>query len=116
VSATLPWWSVSRTLAGEDALADDRPADAVHLAEQARATDPLSPEPLFLLARAYIDRGQRARALGALQRATEIQPDNPATWRALALFLGPDRSSTPAWREVLRLDPRDAEAALRAGG
>lgn len=115
VSATLPWWSSNRVLAGERALGDGRPADAVRLAQQARAADPLAPQPLFLLARAYIDRGQRARALGALQRATELQPDNPATWRALALFLGPDRSSAPAWREVLRLDPRDAEAALRAG-
>ncbi len=114
-AAALPWWSTQRVLAGEDALAAGRPADAIRLAGHARAANPLAPAPLLLLARAYTDDGARARALGAYQRATEMQPDNPATWRALAEFLGPDRSSMPAWREVLRLDPRDAEAALRAG-
>ncbi|MGE4032482.1 MAG: O-antigen ligase family protein [Thermoleophilia bacterium] len=114
VSAALPWWSAQRVLAGEDALADRRPETALRLAQDARAANPLSPRPLFLMARAYTDLGRPARALGAYRAATDLQPDNPATWRALAVFLGPDRRAAAAWAEVLRLDPRDDEAALRS--
>jgi cytochrome c-type biogenesis protein CcmH/NrfG len=115
LSAALPWWSDARVRAGADALAEGRPEDALRLADQARAADPLSLRPLVLRARAYTDRGERGRALGAYLRATELQPDNPAAWRALALFLGSDPAAGPAWRQVARLDPRDTEAALRAG-
>ncbi len=114
LSAALPWWSDARVRAGGDALAERRPGDALRLADQARAADPLSIRPLVLRARAYTDLGERGRALGSYLRATELQPDNPAAWRALALFLGPDPAAVPAWREVARLDPRDTEAALRA--
>jgi cytochrome c-type biogenesis protein CcmH/NrfG len=114
LSAALPWWSDARVRAGNDALAERRPDDALRLADQARAADPLSIRPLVLRARAYTDLGERGRALGSYLRATELQPDNPAAWRALALFLGPDPAAIPAWREVARLDPRDTEAALRA--
>ncbi len=115
VSATLPWWSAHRVLAGEDALASGRPGQAISLAEDARAANPFSPRPLLLMGRAYTDLRKPARALGAYRAATELQPDNAATWRALAVFLGPDRRAYAAWSEVLRLDPRDDEAALRAG-
>lgn len=114
-SAALPWWSTGRVLAGEDALAAGRTAEAVRLADGARAANPLATGPLLLLARAHTDRGERARALGAYRRATEIAPDDPGAWRALAVFLGRDRTAVAAWREVHRLDPRDPEAALRAG-
>ncbi len=87
----------------------------MRLADQARAANPVAPGPLLLLARAHTDDGERARALGAYRRATELAPDDPGTWRALALFLGRDRTAAAAWREVHRLDPRDPEAALRAG-
>jgi cytochrome c-type biogenesis protein CcmH/NrfG len=70
---------------------------------------------LLLLARAYNDLNEPARALGAYREATRIQPDNPSAWRALAIFLGQDPSAAAAWREVRRLDPQDPEAALRAG-
>lgn len=115
VSATLPWWASARVLDGEEALAAGRATEAIRLADQARAANPLSLQPLMLLARAHADEGRLGLALGAYRRATQVQPDNPAAWRALAVFLGSDRDAAAAWREVHRLDPRDAEAALRSG-
>ena len=114
ISATLPWWSSGRTAAGEDALADGRPQAAIDLARQAHAADPLTVTPLLLMAQAYDDLREPRRALGAYEEATRLQPDNPATWRALAIFLGRGAAAGAAWREVHRLDPQDPEAALRA--
>jgi cytochrome c-type biogenesis protein CcmH/NrfG len=54
-------------------------------------------------------------ALGAYREATRVQPANPRSWRALALFLGTDREAQDAWRRVHRLDPQDFDAAIRAG-
>ena len=115
LSAALPWWSGRLTREGHDALAEGRASDAVSLARDARAANPLSPAPLLLLGQAYTDLNDLARALGAYQAATRLQPENPATWRALAIFLGPDRTAAAAWRQVHRLDPQDPEAAIRAG-
>jgi cytochrome c-type biogenesis protein CcmH/NrfG len=67
----------------------------------------------MLRARAYDALDQRSRALGAYREATRLQPDNPAAWRALALFLEPDRAAIPAWTQVRRLDPRDPDASVR---
>lgn len=114
-SAILPWWSGHLTAEGEDALAENRPALARDRANDARAANPRSTFPLLLLGRAYDDLNEPARALGAYREATRLQPDNPAAWRALAIFLGRDPSAAAAWRQVRRLDPQDPEAALRAG-
>ena len=115
--AALPWWSAHAVADGRDALADGRPGDALDLARRAEAANPLSLGPLLLRAAADSDLQppQPARALGAYERATRLQPDNPASWRALAIFLGEDPRAVAAWRQVRRLDPRDPEAALRAG-
>ncbi|HMO00937.1 MAG TPA: O-antigen ligase family protein [Miltoncostaeaceae bacterium] len=115
VSAVLPWWSSRDVREGRQALADGRPGDAVALAKDARATNPLAITPLILMAQAYTDQGDLPRALGAYRAATRVQPDNPQSWRALAIFLGPDRQAAAAWRRVHRLDPQDPEAAIRGG-
>ena len=115
LSAALPWWSAREVREGRDALAAGRPADAVTLAKRARAANPLTISPLILMAQAYTDENDLPRALGAYRAATRVQPGNPQSWRALALFLGPDPQATGAWRRVHRLDPQDPEAAIRAG-
>jgi hypothetical protein len=116
-SAALPWWSARAVADGRDALADGRPDDALDLARWAEATNPLALEPLLLraAARSDLQPPEPARALGTYERATRLQPDNPASWRALAIFLGEDARAVAAWRQVRRLDPEDPEAALRAG-
>ncbi len=116
ISATLPWWSGHLAARGEDALADGRPRAAIDDARAAHSANPLSIGPILLLGQAYDDLGDRRRALGALEEATRVQPDNPAAWRALAIYIGGrGPASAAAWREVHRLDPQDPEAALRAG-
>ncbi len=115
ISATLPWWSAHQAAAGEDALAENRPQVAIDRARQAHAANPLTIAPLILLAQAYDDLRDPRRALGAYMEATRLQPDNPAAWRALGVFLGRGVGAAAAWREVHRLDPQDPEAALRAG-
>lgn len=114
-SAALPWWSARAVAEGREALAAGRPEAALDHAAAARAANPLSLGPVLLRAAARSDLGEPARALGAYRRAARLQPDNPAAWRALAVFLGRDPRARDAWREVRRLDPQDAEAALRGG-
>ena len=113
-SAALPWWSARTVLQGERALARSDPGAALARADDARAANPLALAPLLLRGAAFTDLGQPARALGAYREAVRVQPDNPAAWRALAIFLGEGREARQAWAEVLRLDPQDPEAALRA--
>jgi tetratricopeptide (TPR) repeat protein len=115
VSAAAPWAAGRILSSGDDALAAGHPQRALDRAHEARRLNPLTPAPLFLAAQAYSDMGLRARAYGAYVDATRLQPDNPATWRALALFLGQDPRAAAAWRRVHRLDPQDSEAALGAG-
>jgi len=72
--------SSTRALAAGDLeLARDR-------ALWARFFNPLSPEPLFALARVEESRGRLGHAERDYIRAVELQPDNPETWYALGLF------------------------------
>ncbi len=114
-SAALPWWSARAAGQAEDALARHEPELALARAADAREVNPLALAPLLTRGAAYTDLGQPARALGAYRAATELQPDNPEAWRALAIFLGEGPEARRAWAEVHRLDPQDPEAALRAG-
>jgi cytochrome c-type biogenesis protein CcmH/NrfG len=99
---------------GEEALARGDAGAALARADDARAANPLALAPLLLRGAAFTDLGQPARALAAYREAVRVQPDNPAAWRALAIFLGDGPEADQAWAEVLRLDPQDPEAALRA--
>ena len=115
-SAVLPWWSARAASAAEDALAAPRPPTPPWRARPTRGPPTRSSLAPLLTARAGVtDLGQPARALGAYRAATDLQPDNPEAWRALAIFLGDGPGARAAWEQVHRLDPRDPEAALRAG-
>jgi hypothetical protein len=114
-SAVLPWWSARAAGQAQDALARRDPEAALERAADARALNPLSLEPLLTRGEAFTDLGRPARALGAYRAAVDLQPDNPESWRALAIFLGDGPEARRAWSEVHRLDPQDPEAALRAG-
>ncbi len=71
---------------GQASEALDRPARAVALAKRARSVNPLAVEPLFVQALAEQLRGNPAEALGLLQEATRLQPENKETWFALGEF------------------------------
>ena len=115
LSAVLPWWSGRVTREGGDALADGRAGvRSTSRGTRARPT-PCPPRPCCCSARPTRISTTCRGPLGAYQAATRLQPANPETWRALAIFLGPDRTAAAAWRQVHRLDPQDPEAAIRAG-
>ncbi len=119
-SALLPWWSARAVAAGNEALAESRPEEALEHASAARGRNPLSLAPLRLRALANADVGDRAASITAYRDMTEVQPENPQAWELLALALGDDPEALLAWAQVLGLDPRNeralgvAAAAVRA--
>ena len=68
-------------------LALSRPAEAARILEPVRAADPANQAVLELLARAYFDAAQLARAEDVLTRLVELAPSNPWARRALARTL-----------------------------
>ncbi len=68
-------------------LALSRPAEAARILEPVRAVDPANQAVLELLARAYFDAAQLARAEDVLTRLVELAPSNPWARRALARTL-----------------------------
>ena len=108
VSALLPWWSAREVSSGQDALAAGRPAAALDDARTARDLNPLALGPLTLEARARLAAGDTAGWLGALRTATEVQPDNPTTWRLLAAALGTGAEADAARARAHALDPHAA--------
>ena len=64
----------------------ETPARAVTLAKRARSVDPLAVEPVFTQALGEQLRGNLGEALGLLQEATRLQPENAETWYWLGEF------------------------------
>jgi O-antigen ligase len=109
-SALLPWWSARAVAAGNRALAESRPQDALDDAAAARGRNPLSLAPLRLRALANADVGDRAASLAAYRDMVELQPENPQAWELLALALGDDPGALQAWVQVLVHNPHDQRA------
>ncbi|MSW85015.1 MAG: hypothetical protein F2832_09790 [Actinobacteria bacterium] len=95
------------------ALAAGRIAQARTLALKAGDTDPLSVEPLFVLATVEGAAGDTAAQRRALVNATEVQPESATAWRQLAEFDLSAGRTAAALREIsaaLYLDPRSPQA------
>jgi 4-amino-4-deoxy-L-arabinose transferase-like glycosyltransferase len=97
-----------------DALADDRPADAIELL----AAGPETWDAVQLEARAWFRLGDEQRARDGLRRAIELRPTSPADHHNLGRLL--ERAGEPVaaealWRRGLALDPDDRDL-LRALG
>ncbi len=114
-SAVLPWGSQRAVTASQNALADGDGAAALDAARLAARLDPLSPRPDWARAEAFAAAGRRDAALGAYLDAAAAQPDNPATWRRVALAAGGGPLAREAWARASRLDPEDPVARERAG-
>jgi len=114
LTAALPLLSQHAVQRGRDALAAGDLRGALDDAGRARSLNPLALDPLFLRARVFAAAGDPRRQREALRRATEVQPDNPASWRRLALALDEAPGARRAWIQVHLLDPyaADARAAL----
>ena len=85
-SLAFPWLAERRLSASFDALIEGDGRRALAAAQDARALDPLSVQPLHLEGVAYelMDRPAAARA--AYERAVRLQPRNPDTWYELGRF------------------------------
>ena len=117
VAAFAIWQPLRAVHAGNDALlylSQGRPDAARNTAQIAEKRNPLSVDPLFDLAVIEDSSGHRAAAADALDRAVELQPANPETWRRLGNFrlnaLDDPRGARNALRAALYLDPNSIQA------
>jgi tetratricopeptide (TPR) repeat protein len=117
VAAFAIWQPLRAVHAGNDALlylSQGRADAARNTAQIAEKRNPLSVDPLFDLAVIEDSSGHRAAANHALERAVELQPANPETWRRLGNFrlnaLGDPQGARGALRAALYLDPNSIQA------
>jgi hypothetical protein len=110
-SLALPWLAdrqIDKSYSASDA---GNVQQAVDHARSARSLNPLSPEPLYALASAYVTVDDTAAARGAYESATRLQPENPDTWFRLGLFHFIDTGDMCAAYQALNhaytLDPRN---------
>ena len=85
----------------------------------ARAIDQAAKsEYLFALGTALQRLRRFDEASKAFDKAVQLKPDSPQTWKSLASSLresGRRDAALLAYRHVLKLDPRDADAAFQSG-
>src|SRR5438067_3643844 len=95
-----------------DALGVDN-AHAVALAKRARSVQPLSIDPLYYEALAEQSRRNFGAALGLLQKATRLQPENAEAWFRLGEFdfrvRHCPRTALPELDRFTALDPQAPE-------
>jgi tetratricopeptide (TPR) repeat protein len=103
------WLGDRWTGQAREALAN--PARAVTLAKRARSVNPLSVEPLFVQAWAEQSRRNYGEALGLLEEATRMQPENKDTWFNLGYFnlhvRNCPRAALPQLERFTSLDRQD---------
>ncbi len=110
-------WQPLRSLnASNDALARLESGDvagAIRQARVAEARNPLSIEPLSVLAVAQARAGDKRGALATLRREVRMQPANPEPWLRLADFqfnkLRRPRAALRSVRNAVYLDPRNPQ-------
>jgi hypothetical protein len=125
VGAIVISWAIWQPLRADDsvnsgisALARGDTRAALTDGNAAASEDPVSLDPLRELSAVYSALGDRARAEAELVRATQVQPDNAASWSALGQFASArqPRLALAALRRAARLDITSAstQAALEA--
>ncbi|MGB1627611.1 MAG: hypothetical protein ACPHET_07545, partial [Miltoncostaeaceae bacterium] len=115
LSALVPWWSQEKVASGNQAIAAGQPAIAEQRAREASGLNPLAIQPWLLRARAAALLGDPVGLRTSAERATEVQPANPAGWVLLAIAFGDTPRGDAAWREVLALSPNDVRARIALG-
>ncbi|MEE4161656.1 MAG: tetratricopeptide repeat protein [Woeseiaceae bacterium] len=121
---TYPNLHVGHTLLGTALLAQGKREAAIAALRQSLEIQP-DPETWFNLAIAYLQAGNAGEAERAIDAAIELRPTMPQAWKyrgQLLMNKGQTASAVEAFRESLRLEPRDADAyrqlviALRKAG
>jgi O-Antigen ligase len=101
VAAVAAAWGIVQPLRSADAydsavteLTRGNTGAALTDARQAQVSDPVSVDPLWLLAVIHGGAGDHAAARHDLVKATSVQPSNPETWQRLGCYdLGRDNSA-----------------------
>jgi tetratricopeptide (TPR) repeat protein len=111
VSFLLPYLS-ERSLSQAIAQAGaNHTAAAIAQAHRAHRLDPLAVDPLFTLALVQQQEGRASEALGTLEQAVRLQPQNYATYYELGLMqlnvLGRRSEAAASFRHALSLNPYD---------
>jgi tetratricopeptide (TPR) repeat protein len=86
---------------------------AASIAEIAHDRNPLAVEPLFELAAIQQAQRRNREALQTLERAIDLEPANPETWRRLGqtrLNLGDAKGALAAFQAAYYLDPKSARS------
>jgi hypothetical protein len=99
-------------------LAASRPLQARARAQEAASIDPLSVQPLLVLARAQLVQGKPEEAHATLARAVRMQPSDPQTWLSLGesdLSRAP-RAAASELSAAIYLDPKSIAPELIARG
>jgi hypothetical protein len=113
-SALQPVRSVHAQAAAFDRVDKGQLDAAASIAQIAHDRNPLSVEPLFDLSAIEQARGRTQPAVRALERAVDLEPANPETWRRLGRMrltvLKDPKGALSAFRAALYLDPRSLKA------
>jgi O-Antigen ligase/Tetratricopeptide repeat len=114
-AALQPVRSASAVDSAQDAAELGKYDLAAKRAQTAAKRDPLSLEPLWLLAFIEDARGDTKAAKGYLERAVQRQPANTEAWRRLGRYrltvLGDVEGSVRAFRAAYFLDPASEQSA-----
>jgi tetratricopeptide (TPR) repeat protein len=113
-SALQPVRSIHAQAAAYDRLAKGQLDAAASIAQIANRRNPLSVDPLFDVSAIEQARGRTQPAVRALERAVDLEPANPETWRRLGRMrltvLKDPKGALSAFRAALYLDPRSLKA------
>ena len=114
-------WAIWQPLHSDDAtgavltaLTRGDTAAAFTDARDAAARNPLSVQPLWLLAELYSRIGDEHAAHAELVKAISLQPENPATWQQLGLYdvqHGQPHKAVGVLEHAQRLDVGSAQTA-----
>lgn len=113
-SALQPVRAVHALAAASDRVDKGQLDAAASIAQIAHERNPLSVDPFFDLSAVEQARGRTPAAVRALERAVELEPANPETWRRLGRMrlsvLKDPKGALDAFRAALYLDPRSLKA------
>ena len=119
VLALIPWYASHLQNTALRQAEMGYKVESLHSAEAAVFYNPLSAQALFVLAGAEQRLGREEEAKSTLIKATQIQPQNYATWEQLALYER-DRWHEPEraaeyFENAISLNPADRHLRAEAG-
>lgn len=119
IVAVIPWYADHLRNTSLKQAEMGYKVDSLQTAEAAVFYNPLSVQSLFVLAGAQQRIGRLVEAETTLKRATQIQPQNYATWEQLALYerdrLNEPDKAAEYFQKAVNLNPVDQHLKAEAG-